>query len=79
MPHYTALVSLLAIALYFFIATRVAAAHRKFGVKLPAMTGNLAMVKLLLKHGATPLDKSGVVVVLQRTGDLDVGREGGAP
>ena len=40
MPRYTALVTLLAIAFYFFVATRVAAAHAKFGVKLPAMTGN---------------------------------------
>ncbi len=30
----------------------------------------------LLRLGATPLDKSGVVVVLQRTGDLELGREG---
>jgi ankyrin repeat protein len=37
------------------------------------------VAQLLLKLGATPLDKSGVVVVLQRTGDLEVGREGGAP
>jgi glutathione S-transferase len=40
MPHYTALVTLLAIAFYFFVSTRVAAAHVKFGVKLPATTGN---------------------------------------
>ena len=40
MPHYTAIVTLLAVLLYFFIATRVAAAHRKFNVKLPAMIGN---------------------------------------
>ncbi|MGH7033773.1 MAG: MAPEG family protein [Stellaceae bacterium] len=40
MPYYTAIVSLLAIALYFFFATRVAVAHRKFNVKLPAMAGN---------------------------------------
>jgi glutathione S-transferase len=40
MPHYTALVSLFAILLYFFIATRVAAARGKFGVKLPATTGH---------------------------------------
>jgi len=32
--------------------------------------------KLILKLGATPLDKSGVVVVLQRTGDLELGRDG---
>jgi ankyrin repeat protein len=33
------------------------------------------VAELLLKLGATPLDKSGVVVVLQRTGDEEVGRE----
>ena len=40
MPHYTALVTLAAVAFYFFISTRVASAHVKFGVKLPATTGN---------------------------------------
>jgi glutathione S-transferase len=40
MPHYTAIVTLLAVLFYFFIATRVAAAHIKFGVKLPAMSGH---------------------------------------
>ena len=40
MPHYTALVTLLAVAFYFFISTRVAAAHVRFGVKLPATAGN---------------------------------------
>jgi ankyrin repeat protein len=34
------------------------------------------VAELLLKLGATPLDKSGVVVVLQRTGDLELGRDG---
>jgi uncharacterized protein len=34
------------------------------------------VAELILKLGATPLDKSGVVVVLQRTGDETVGREG---
>jgi len=33
------------------------------------------VVELILKLGATPLDKSGVEVVLQRTGDLELGRE----
>src|SRR5215470_964453 len=33
------------------------------------------VAELLLKLGATPLDKSGVIVVLQRTGDLELGRE----
>jgi glutathione S-transferase len=40
MPHYTALVSLAAVLLYFFLGTRVAAARGKFGVKLRATTGN---------------------------------------
>ena len=40
MPRYTALVTLLAIAFYFFLSTRVARARGKFGVKLPATTGN---------------------------------------
>jgi hypothetical protein len=40
MPHYTPLVTLVAIVLYVYIATRVAAAHKKFGVKLPSMGGN---------------------------------------
>jgi glutathione S-transferase len=39
MPHYTAIVTLLVVAFYFFVATQVAAAHIKFGVKLPAMSG----------------------------------------
>jgi glutathione S-transferase len=40
MPYYTAIVTLLAVAFYFFLATRVAVAHGKFNVKLPATTGN---------------------------------------
>jgi len=40
MPRYTALVSLLTVLFYFFLATRVAVAHAKFNVKLPAVSGN---------------------------------------
>jgi glutathione S-transferase len=40
MPNCTALVSILAILLYFFFATQVARAHVQFGVKLPAVSGN---------------------------------------
>ncbi|HEY7299602.1 MAG TPA: ankyrin repeat domain-containing protein [Xanthobacteraceae bacterium] len=36
------------------------------------------VAELLLKAGATPLDRSGVVVVLQRTGDEELGRAGAA-
>jgi glutathione S-transferase len=50
MPHYTAVVTLLAVALYFFLATRVAVAHRKFGVKLPAMTGNPDFERVFRAH-----------------------------
>ncbi|MEW6267736.1 MAG: MAPEG family protein [Thermodesulfobacteriota bacterium] len=40
MPHLTAIVTLLAVAFYFFLATRVALARRKFDVKLPAVAGH---------------------------------------
>ena len=50
LPSYAALVSLLTIALYFFIATRVAAVHRKFGVKLPAMTGHPDFERIYRTH-----------------------------
>ena len=41
MYHLTALVTCLAVAFYFFTSACVARAHITFGVKLPAMTGNL--------------------------------------
>ena len=41
MPHYTALVTLLAVALYFYTGLMVAKARAKYGVKAPATTGNL--------------------------------------
>jgi glutathione S-transferase len=50
MPRYTALVTLLAIAFYFFLATRVAVAHGKFNVKLPAMAGNLDFERVARAH-----------------------------
>ena len=40
MPYYTPIVTLLAVAFNFFLATRVAVARGKFGVGLPATTGN---------------------------------------
>jgi len=40
MYHFTALVTVLAVAFYFFTSTRVARARIKYGVKLPAITGN---------------------------------------
>ena len=40
MPLYTAFVSLLAIVLYIFFGTRVAAVRQETGVNLPAVTGH---------------------------------------
>ena len=40
MYHFTALVTLLAVAFYFVTSTLVSRARSKFGVKLPAISGN---------------------------------------
>ena len=40
MYHLTALVTLLALAVYFFSSVLVSRARKKFGVKLPAISGN---------------------------------------
>jgi glutathione S-transferase len=53
MPHYTAIVTLLAVALYFFLATRVAAARGKFNVKLPATAGNPDFERIFRVHTNT--------------------------
>jgi glutathione S-transferase len=50
MPHYTAIVTLLAVAFYFFLATRVAVAHGRFGVSLPATTGNPDFERIFRAH-----------------------------
>ena len=50
MPNYTAIVTLLAIALYFFLATRVAVARGKFGIKHPATTGNPDFERIFRVH-----------------------------
>jgi glutathione S-transferase len=50
MPRYTAVVTLLAVALYFFLATRVAAAHARFGIRLPAMSGNPDFERVVRAH-----------------------------
>jgi glutathione S-transferase len=50
MPHYTAIVTLLAVAFYFFLATRVSVARGKFGVRLPAMSGNPDFERVLRVH-----------------------------
>lgn len=40
MPHFTALATVLAIALYFYSGIMVAQARRRFGIEPPATTGN---------------------------------------
>jgi glutathione S-transferase len=40
MPHFTAIVTLLALLLYFWTTVRVGRARGKFGIKAPATTGN---------------------------------------
>ena len=47
---YTAIVTLVAVALYSIFATRVAAARGKFGVKLPATTGNPDFERVYRAH-----------------------------
>lgn len=53
MPRYTAIVTLLAVALYFFLATRVAVAHIKFNVKLPATAGHPDFERIFRVHQNT--------------------------
>src|SRR5690349_948000 len=50
MPVYTAVVTLLALALHFFLATRVAAARGRLGVPLPATTGNAEFERVFRVH-----------------------------
>jgi glutathione S-transferase len=50
MPYYTAIVTLLVVAFYFFLATRVAVAHGKYDVKLPATTGNPDFERIFRIH-----------------------------
>jgi glutathione S-transferase len=40
MPHYTALVTLLAILFYFYAGSRVSRARQKFSIPAPAMSGH---------------------------------------
>ena len=50
MPYDTALVTLVAVAFYFFLATRVAVARGKFNIKHPATTGNLDFERIFRVH-----------------------------
>jgi glutathione S-transferase len=50
MPNYTPIVTLLAVAFYFFLATRVAAAHGKFAVRLPETAGDPDFERVFRAH-----------------------------
>ena len=50
MPIYTPVVTLLAVGLYFFLATRVAVARGRFGVALPTTTGNPDFERIFRVH-----------------------------
>jgi glutathione S-transferase len=50
MPYYTAIVTLLAGAFYFSLATRVSVAHSRFNVSPPATTGNPDFERIFRAH-----------------------------
>jgi glutathione S-transferase len=50
MPYYTAISTLLAVALYFVLATQVARARFKFNIKHPATTGDPHFERIFRAH-----------------------------
>jgi glutathione S-transferase len=50
MPRYSAIVTVLAVVFYFFLATRVSVARGKFGVKLPATAGHPDFERVFRVH-----------------------------
>ena len=53
MLQYTSIVTLLVVLFYFFIATRVPLARRKFNVQLPAITGHPDFERVFRVHQNT--------------------------
>ncbi|MGH6980184.1 MAG: MAPEG family protein [Stellaceae bacterium] len=53
MPIYTPIVTLLAVALYFFMALRVARARATYGIRHPAITGNTDFERIFRVHQNT--------------------------
>ena len=56
MPHYTALVTLLAILFYFYTGVRVPRARSKFGLTAPAMTGPPEFERRPAQHAGVDAD-----------------------
>jgi glutathione S-transferase len=52
-PQYTSIVTLLVVLFYFFIATRVPLARRKFNVQLPAISGHPEFERVFRVHQNT--------------------------
>jgi glutathione S-transferase len=52
-PQYTSMVTLLVVLFYFFVATRVPLARRKFNVQLPAITGHPDFERVFRVHQNT--------------------------
>lgn len=50
MPFYTAIVTLLVVGLYFSFALRVARAHGKYGIELPATAGHPDFERIYRVH-----------------------------
>lgn len=50
MPHYTALVTVLAILFYVYVGYRVPLARRKFGVPAPAISGHPDFERIFRVH-----------------------------
>jgi glutathione S-transferase len=50
MPQYTSIVTMLVVLVYFFIATRVPLARRRFNVQLPATTGHPDFERVFRVH-----------------------------
>src|SRR5262245_52590755 len=53
MPKYTSLVTMIVVLFYFFIATRVPLARRKYGVRLPAIAGHPDFERIFRVHQNT--------------------------
>lgn len=53
MPHYTSIVTLVAVLFYVFIGTRVPLARRRFNVPLPATTGHPDFERVFRAHQNT--------------------------
>jgi glutathione S-transferase len=50
MPRYSAIVTVISVVFYFFVATRVSVARQKFGVKLPAISGHPDFERVFRVH-----------------------------